>query len=104
MNNYSQRPAPHKLRAGVVGYTGYSGAELVRLLDAHPAVDLLLLDHRKADEGGVAASPIPCRDSPAAAPAHAAWEPIAVSNNKLDVVFTATPPEISQELVPAILG
>jgi N-acetyl-gamma-glutamyl-phosphate reductase len=93
-----------KLRAGVVGYTGYSGAELVRLLDGHPGVDLVLLDHRTADEGAVDTRPVACGTGGASPVAHVTWEAGAVGANQLDVVFTATPPEISQELVPVILA
>ena len=35
------------IRAGVVGATGYAGAELVRLLAGHPGVDLTVLTSRQ---------------------------------------------------------
>ena len=104
MNNYSQAGSGRKLRAGVVGYTGYSGAELVRLLGGHPAVEAILLDHRKADEGATGGEPIVCGHDAKKPLPHLPWEPKIVANNQLDVVFTATPPEISEGLAPAILS
>jgi N-acetyl-gamma-glutamyl-phosphate reductase len=40
------------LRAGVVGFTGYSGAELVGILKRHPGAEPVLVEHRAqtADE------------------------------------------------------
>ena len=92
------------MRAGLVGYTGYSGAELAGLLQRHPAAELLLLDHRKANEGTADTRPVACGPDGATPLPHVAWEAAAVRANKLDVVFTATPPEISQELIPEILN
>ena len=105
MNNYSAAATARKLRVGVLGYTGYSGAELVRLLQGHPAAQLTLLDHRKADEGGVSGAPAPLGsvETPKP-PSHVPWTETAVREAQLDAVFTATPPEISQELAPAILS
>jgi N-acetyl-gamma-glutamyl-phosphate reductase len=103
MNNYSSA-ASKRLRVGVVGYTGYSGAELVRLLQGHPSVEVLLLDHRKADEGAAVSEPVPLGAAGHAQARHAPWSEGAVRENQLDAVFTATPPEVSQELAPAILA
>lgn len=35
-----------KFRAGIVGFTGYSGAEAAKLLERHPDIDPVLLEHR----------------------------------------------------------
>ena len=67
--------------AGIVGYRGYSGAELVRWLGRHPRVHALTLDHREED--------------PTDAAARAGGLPI---------VFLATPPEVSMELAPRMLA
>ncbi|PWT98118.1 MAG: N-acetyl-gamma-glutamyl-phosphate reductase [Terriglobia bacterium] len=81
---------------GIVGYRGYSGAELVKILEHHSGVDPILLDHRE-DGGG--ASPIrnhrPLRHLPCTAE--------AVRDGGLNLVFLATPPEVSMELAPAML-
>ena len=104
MNNYSHGGASGKrLRAGVVGYTGYSGAELVRLLAGHPSVELLLLDHRRADDARSDTHPVSLAAAPPAT-AHAPWSGGAVREHQLEVVLTATPPEVSLDLVPEILA
>lgn len=41
----------HMTRVGVVGATGYTGAELVRILSGHPDVELTILTSRQ--HGGV---------------------------------------------------
>ena len=39
-----------RVRAGVVGFTGYSGAEAVRILRHHPSAEPLFLEHRAQSE------------------------------------------------------
>ena len=92
MNNYSKAR-----RAGVVGFRGYSGAELVRLLAHHRQVEPVLLEHRKDFEE---------RPKPANArqPARVAFSPGAVKSENLEVVFLATPAEVSMELAPELLA
>src|ERR1017187_204221 len=84
-------------RVGIVGYRGYSGAELIRLLDRHAHVEPFLMDHRE-DSGGAPAirraKPpfrIPCTGE-------------AVRQEGLAIVFLATPPEVSMELAPIMLA
>ena len=89
MNKYSERR-----RVGVAGFRGYSGSELVRLLARHPGVELLLLEHR-SDPTAEAPHPLgqrPLQTIPAT--------PQAVRDNGLDLIFLATPVEVSMELVP----
>jgi N-acetyl-gamma-glutamyl-phosphate reductase len=83
-------------RVGIVGYRGYSGAELVRLLQHHARAEPVLLEHR--DDGGAAPS-IRNRKGPAKLP----FSPEAVARESLALVFLATPPEVSMDLAPAIL-
>lgn len=83
-------------RVGIVGYNGYSGAELVRILAHHPQAEPVLLAHRE-DAG--ASGPI--RNRPG--PARAACTPQAVHLEGLAIVFLATPPDVSMELAPAML-
>ena len=81
---------------GIVGFRGYSGAELVRLLDHHPHAEPVLLEHRQdspADPQPLSAKPT--RRIPATAE--------AVQAEKLALVFLATPPDVSMELAPALL-
>jgi N-acetyl-gamma-glutamyl-phosphate reductase len=84
-------------KVGIVGYRGYSGAELVRLLERHPSVQPVLLDHRSED-----GSRPPIRHS--TPPLRLPCGPEAVTNEGLAIVFLATPPEVSIDLAPAMLG
>lgn len=83
--------------AGIVGYRGYSGAELVRLLAHHPHVQPVLLEHREDHPGGPA---IRNRKGPSSLPC----TPEAVKEAGIGIVFLATPPEVSMELAPVMLG
>ncbi|MSO21415.1 MAG: N-acetyl-gamma-glutamyl-phosphate reductase [Acidobacteria bacterium] len=111
MNNYTPLPSTplpptggaRHLRVAVIGYTGYSGIELVGLLERHPAVALLLLDHRAAKDSALDASPVPCGLPTTSGIAHAPWSPSAIRDHQIDLVFTATPPEVSLEIIPEIL-
>jgi len=86
----------NKYKAGVVGFSGYSGAELVRLLGSHPHAEPVLLEHRH-DQG---LRPVPIHQpQPRRVPCSAD----SVRAEGLDVVFLATPPEVSMELAPAML-
>jgi len=86
----------NKYKAGVVGFSGYSGAELVRLLGSHPNVEPVLLEHRQ-DPGG--------RPAPVNHPQlrRAPSSPDSVGDEGLAVVFLATPPEVSMDLAPGLL-
>ncbi len=81
---------------GVVGFRGYSGAELIRILARHPSVNAVLLEHRSdvADRtqplGAKQLQRLPCSAE-------------TVRSEALDLVFLATPPEVSMELAPAML-
>jgi len=86
----------NKYKAGVVGFSGYSGQELVRLLASHPQVEPVLLEHRQDQSG----RPAPINHPQ---PRHAPCTPDAVAAEGLAVVFLATPPEVSMELAPAML-
>ncbi len=78
-------------RAGIVGHSGYSGAELVRILLKHPQIDPILLDHRSdVDAGGSEVQRFP-------------WSPEVLTGQSLKVLFLATPHEVSLELAPLAL-
>lgn len=78
---------------GVVGFSGYSGAELVRILSHHPGVEPVLLEHRSesAEEWSVNGDRLKRRP----------LAPEKLKNSGLDLLMLATPPEISIDLVPA---
>jgi N-acetyl-gamma-glutamyl-phosphate reductase len=84
-------------RVGIVGYRGYSGAELIHLLHRHAHVEPVLMDHRE-DPGGTPA----IRHAPT--PARIPCSGEAVHQEGLAVVFLATPPEVSMELAPLMLA
>ena len=84
-------------KVGIVGYRGYSGAELVRILERHQYVEPVLLEHREEASGNVAPrysripEVVPC-------------DPEIIKKEGIDVVFLATPPEVSMELTAAMLA
>jgi N-acetyl-gamma-glutamyl-phosphate reductase len=82
---------------GIVGYRGYSGAELARILERHPRVTPVLLEHREDTAG----HPRPQRSSGIR---HAACTPDAVRAEGISIVFLATPPEVSMDLATALLA
>ncbi|MGP8243743.1 MAG: N-acetyl-gamma-glutamyl-phosphate reductase [Bryobacteraceae bacterium] len=86
-----------KVTVGIVGYRGYSGAELVRILERHPRVALVLLEHREEAGGSEAIR------GRAAGPERMACAPAAVRERGLSLVFLATPPEVSMQLAAAML-
>jgi len=81
---------------GIVGFSGYSGAELISLLSKHPHVEPVLLEHR---EGGDRARPLGY-EGPRRLPCSAD----AVRSAGLAAVFFATPPEVSMDLARPMLG
>jgi N-acetyl-gamma-glutamyl-phosphate reductase len=84
-------------RAGIAGHRGYSGAELIRILSRHPDTEIVLLNHRDAAPEGPQYLRASDRERiPSTAN--------AVRAAGLDIVFLATPPEVSIELAPAMLG
>jgi N-acetyl-gamma-glutamyl-phosphate reductase len=85
------------MKAGIVGYRGYSGAELVRILEKHPGVEPILLEHR-AEAG--AACPLLHPTGPQTLPC----DPEIIKAEALAIVFLATPPEVSMDLAPALLA
>jgi len=74
MHKYSQGR-----RAGIAGVSGYSGRELLRILGRHPGVEAVEIP-RESEVGA------------------------AVAEHGLDIVFLATPHEVSLEAAPAALA
>ena len=81
---------------GIVGFRGYSGAELVRILSRHLNCRPVLLEHR-ADS---AAHYIPRGEKPLKT---IACNPQAVQEHSIKAVMLATPADVSMELAPALL-
>jgi len=84
-------------RVGIVGFRGYSGAELVRLLERHPRVEPVLLEHRQDSED-------PVQPMQAKRHARVPCSPDAVKAEQLSLVFLATPADVSMELAPGMLA
>lgn len=81
---------------GIVGFRGYSGAELVRILKRHRHVETVLLEHRSDSSPET----LPRR---ASGPKRIACTAEAVAQEGLAAVFLATPPEVSMDLTPGLL-
>ena len=80
-----------KLLAGIVGHRGYSGAELIRILERHPRMQPVLLEHREDAVPHKTHRHLPCT-------------PDAVRDAGIAVVFLATPADVSMELAPGMLA
>ena len=106
------------VRAGIVGARGYSGIELVKILQAHPNVSLEFCFTSDASgkpfslEEELLATSV--RPAPASMTLNAFFDDISAAatdaarekapkTKTLDVVFLATPPEVSIELAPRFL-
>lgn len=88
------------IKVGVVGGTGYTGVELLRLLARHPEVELTAITSR-GDAGTAVADMFPSLRGRIAlrfvAPQEAALE-------RCDVVFFATPNGIAMQQAAALVG
>ncbi len=79
-------------RVGIVGASGYGGAELARLLDAHPAIEIAVLA-----AGSQAGTPV--RDLYPNLGTDAAFTAVEIDQlTSLDLVFLATPHAVALEL------
>src|SRR4051794_17009514 len=81
---------------GIVGFRGYSGAELIQILDLHAHTEPVLLEHR----GEPGATPAP---RGAKANRTLPFSTDSVKSEGLAVVFLATPPEVSMEVTTGLL-
>ncbi len=86
---------PRTARVGIAGFTGYSGADLVRILKAHPHAEPVLLEHRAVSD-----SELPFGEETARIP----FEAGALRGEGVEVAFLATSVEVSMESVPLVLG
>jgi N-acetyl-gamma-glutamyl-phosphate reductase len=84
------------VKVGIVGFRGYSGAELVRLLAHHSGIETYLLEHRQ--DAGDRAEPLGHPE-----PKRAASTPEAILAAGIKGVFLATPAEVSIELAPPLV-
>ncbi|MBO8164329.1 MAG: N-acetyl-gamma-glutamyl-phosphate reductase [Brevibacillus sp.] len=89
------------IRVGIVGATGYSGVELIRLLSGHPQVRIERL-YSSSAEGTELASVFPHLEQ-IALPTLMSIDPAAMAQ-ETDVVFLAAPAGVSKELTPQLLA
>ena len=86
---------PRRIRVGIIGATGYVGAELIRLLARHPDVDLVGLQGRDRDH-----------DPIAAIHPHLGVTGLTVHRElpAVDAVFLALPHGTAADLAPGLLA
>jgi N-acetyl-gamma-glutamyl-phosphate reductase len=91
-----------KAKIGVLGASGYTGAELLRLLIPHPRVDIALLTADR--RAGKAMADVFPQFAPYNLPTLAAIESVDWSALGLDLVFCALPHGTTQKVVADLLG
>ena len=90
-----------KLKAAILGATGYSGLELTRILLRHPRVEKPVLLRRPADNGSVSdlAEIFPSLSGNGGYPLQPlSWQ--TLKQQGVELLFLATPHEASRSLVP----
>ena len=90
----------HVIKVGIVGGTGYTGVELLRLLVNHPQAEVAVITSR-AEAGVKVADMYPSLRG------HidlAFTEPDVTVLGELDVVFFATPHGVAQNMMPALMA
>lgn len=99
LNNFTKTKKVNPLKIGIIGATGYGGAELVRILNHHPYAEDCIL-YSSSDEGKEYAASYPhLRNiaSQSLQPLH-----IETIRNEIDVMFIAAPPGVSGEWSPKL--
>ena len=92
---------PKKIRAAILGASGYTGAELIRLLVRHPNVEIILMTaDRKAGQPIETVYP---HLTGLGLPDLIAIKDVEWPGLELDVVFCALPHATSQEIIKGIL-
>jgi N-acetyl-gamma-glutamyl-phosphate reductase len=92
----------HKAKVGVLGASGYTGAELVRLLIRHPRVEIGLLSaDRRAGQSMSAVFP---QFSPFALPTLVSIDAVDWKAAGLDLAFCALPHATTQKVISQLLG
>ncbi|MFN7751644.1 MAG: N-acetyl-gamma-glutamyl-phosphate reductase [Pseudomonadota bacterium] len=89
-----------RVRIGIVGGTGYTGVELLRLLAQHPRAELRAITSRK-EAGMPVAEMFP---SLRGAVSLAFSDPAGAGLEDCDVVFFATPHGVAMEAAPRLLA
>ncbi len=85
-----------KTRAGIVGFRGYSGMELVKILAAHPRIEPVLMEHRS--DAAPELHPLGWHG-----PQRIAATAEAAREAGVAAVLLATPADVSMQLAPEFL-
>jgi N-acetyl-gamma-glutamyl-phosphate reductase len=93
---------PAKAKIGVLGASGYTGAELVRLLIRHPRVEIVLLTADR--RAGKAMSDVFAQFVPYALPRLTSIEDADWKALKLDLVFCALPHGTTQRVIKDLMA
>jgi N-acetyl-gamma-glutamyl-phosphate reductase len=88
------------IKVGIVGGTGYTGVELLRLLAGHPSTELVAITSR-SEKGKPVSTLFPNLRGIVDMPF---TEPTVANLKDCDVVFFATPHGVAQGLVPEIIA
>jgi N-acetyl-gamma-glutamyl-phosphate reductase len=95
-------PMASKTRIGILGASGYTGSELVRLLINHPRVEIALLTaDRKAGQSMASVFP---QFAPFALPDLVSIEGVDWAKAGLDLIFCALPHATTQKVIAAVLA
>jgi N-acetyl-gamma-glutamyl-phosphate reductase len=94
-------PSGERVHAGVVGASGYTGVELLRLLAAHPDIEIVTVT-ADSNAGAPVADLYPSLTASYDGVTFAALDDAPLDG--LDVVFLGLPHGESQKLVPGLLG
>jgi N-acetyl-gamma-glutamyl-phosphate reductase len=101
------------VQTAVVGVTGYAGAELVRLLTRHPRLRVRppvfagRVDDKHTEQGGVPLAEIHPQLADSMGTGCLKLEPFSwelMTRRGVEVLFLATPHELSREVAPAALA
>ena len=91
-----------KKKIGILGASGYTGAELVRLLLRHPKVEIVLLTADR--RAGQAMGDVFPQFAPYGLPRLTSIDAIDWSTTELDLVFCALPHGTTQTVIKDLLG
>src|SRR5262245_55045216 len=92
----------NKVKIGVLGASGYTGAELIRILLRHPRADIgLLTADRRAGQDMATVFP---QFSPFVLPKLVSVEGLDWQRAGLDIAFCALPHGTTQKVVKALLA
>lgn len=100
MTDMNKVNTENKIRVGIVGGTGYTGVELLRILSLHPNVDIVAITSRS--ESGVRVDEMYPNLRGYVDIAFA--EPEVDVLSKCDLVFFATPNGVAMKMVPELLA